>query len=176
MLLPDGHQPAVCANLPYSITTPLLVRVIETCQKATPIVLMVQKEVAERLTAKEATPEYGAITVFTSLHAKATILVDVGNECFMPRPSVTSSVIRLDRHKAEAGRDRLRPLALRLSRAAFAQRRKTVSNALSAGLGAPKELVAETLRQAGIDPSARGETLSPEQFLSLASEFAKHTM
>ncbi|MCL2004385.1 MAG: 16S rRNA (adenine(1518)-N(6)/adenine(1519)-N(6))-dimethyltransferase RsmA [Oscillospiraceae bacterium] len=154
---------AVCANLPYSVTTPLLTRLMEHT-RLDPVVVMVQREVARRLAARPATPEYGAITVFMALCARCSVLFDVGPDCFMPRPAVTSSVIRLDR----IPRDARVPDALRIVKAAFAQRRKTLGNALSAGLALPRETVAERLEKAGIDPSARGETLSPEQFLMLA--------
>jgi len=168
---------ACAANLPYSITTPLLTRLLEqTC--FCPVVLMVQKEVAQRLTAAPAAPEYGAVTVFTALHARCSILFDVSPDCFMPRPAVTSSVIRLDRLRTAApnggcGRETgdSTASALRIVKAAFSQRRKTLLNALSAGLVIPKELVGESVRAADIDPSARGETLSPEQFLILAKYF-----
>jgi 16S rRNA (adenine1518-N6/adenine1519-N6)-dimethyltransferase len=161
---------AVCANLPYSITTPLLVRLLEMRdasngrRAASPLIVMVQKEVARRLAAKPAAPEYGAITVFTALHARVSVLFDVSPGCFMPRPAVTSSVIQLDKIQP----DPLVPEALRLVKAAFAQRRKTLANALSAGLALPREAVTELLAAADIDPSVRGETLSPEQYIKLA--------
>jgi 16S rRNA (adenine1518-N6/adenine1519-N6)-dimethyltransferase len=158
---------AVCANLPYSITTPLLTRLIEY-GKFDPMVVMVQKEVAQRLTAEPGTPEYGAVTVFTALHTNCETLFDVPPDCFMPRPAVTSSVIRLSRPAAAIGCGAALPAALRISRAAFSQRRKTLLNALSAGLAMPRDAVAERLEKAGIDPSVRGETLSPGQFLTLA--------
>ncbi|MCL1807993.1 MAG: 16S rRNA (adenine(1518)-N(6)/adenine(1519)-N(6))-dimethyltransferase RsmA [Oscillospiraceae bacterium] len=161
---------AVCANLPYSITTPLLTRLLET-GRFDPIVVMVQREVALRLTAKPDTPEYGAITVFTALHAACSILFDVSPGCFMPRPAVTSSVIRLDRLPPGAEREALIPKALRLVKAGFAQRRKTLLNALSAGLSLSKETTAAILTEADTDPSKRAETLSPEQFLTLARFF-----
>jgi 16S rRNA (adenine1518-N6/adenine1519-N6)-dimethyltransferase len=154
---------AVCANLPYSITTPILTRLIGS-GRFDPIVVMVQKEVAQRLAARPATPEYGAITVFTALHARCTILFDVSPDCFFPRPAVTSSVIRFDGITPNT----LVPAALRIVKAAFAQRRKTLLNALSAGLALPRETVSDCLAKAGVDPMARGETLSPEQFLALA--------
>jgi 16S rRNA (adenine1518-N6/adenine1519-N6)-dimethyltransferase len=166
-LMPEGfEQRAVCANLPYSLTTPLLTRLIDfACFD--PVVVMVQREVARRLAAKPATPEYGAVTVFTALYAHCSVLFDVGPECFLPRPAVTSSVVRLDRVKP----DPFAPQALRLVKASFAQRRKTLANALSAGLAVPRETAAAHLRKAGIDPAARGETLSPEDFLALARVF-----
>jgi 16S rRNA (adenine1518-N6/adenine1519-N6)-dimethyltransferase len=159
--LPDAT--AVCANLPYSVTTPILTRLIEH-GRFDPLVVMVQKEVAQRLSARPGTPEYGAITVFTALYTACTVLFDVPPDCFYPRPAVTSSVIRLDRIEP----DPLAPQALRISKAAFAQRRKTLLNALSAGLTLPRDAAAKHLTAAGIDPSVRGETLSPEQYLLLA--------
>ncbi|MDR0294430.1 MAG: 16S rRNA (adenine(1518)-N(6)/adenine(1519)-N(6))-dimethyltransferase RsmA [Oscillospiraceae bacterium] len=169
-LLPEGFSPAVCANLPYSVTTPLLTRLVGQ-GRFDPIVVMVQREVARRLAANPSTPEYGAITVFTALHADCSILFDVGPDCFMPRPAVTSSVIRLDRLPPDPARECLVPRALRIVKAAFAARRKTLLNALSAGLSLPKEAAAERLTAAGCDPSARGETLSPAQYLTLARTF-----
>jgi 16S rRNA (adenine1518-N6/adenine1519-N6)-dimethyltransferase len=153
---------AVCANLPYALTTPILTRLIEA-RRFDPIVVMVQREVAQRLAAAPGTPEYGAVTVFTALHANCSILFDIPPECFMPRPAVTSSVIRLDAVQP----DKRIPQALRIVKAAFSQRRKTLLNALSAGLHLPRETVGKVLSEAGIDPGARGETLSPLQFLNL---------
>jgi 16S rRNA (adenine1518-N6/adenine1519-N6)-dimethyltransferase len=169
-LMPEGRQWAVCANLPYSITTPLLTQIIEY-GVFDPIVVMVQKEVARRLAASPATPEYGAVTVFTAMHTRPSILFDVGSECFIPRPAVTSSVIRLDRLPPDPERERLIPQALRLVKAAFSSRRKTLLNTLSAGTGLPKEVVGSHLNAAGISPQARGETLSMEQYLTLARLF-----
>lgn len=169
-LMPENFSSAVCANLPYSITTPILTRLLESAY-FDPVVVMVQREVAQRLAANPSTPEYGAITVFTALHARVSVLFDVGSECFMPRPAVTSSVIRLDRLPPDPERERLRPLALRIVKAAFAQRRKTLSNALSAGLALPRETVNKFLQTAGIDPMTRGETLSPETYIELAKEW-----
>ena len=168
-LMPADRQLAVCANLPYSITTPLLTRIVES-DAFDPIVVMVQKEVARRLAASPSTPEYGAITVFTAMHCLPSILFDVGSECFVPRPAVTSSVIRLDRLPPDPERERLMPAALRLVKAAFASRRKTLLNTLSAGTGLSKETVTKHLKAVDIDPSARGETLSMERYIALAKE------
>ncbi len=169
-LMPEGLQPAVCANLPYSVTTPLLTKLLED-KRWNPIIVMVQREVAQRITAEAGTPEYGAFTVFAALHAESSVLFDVPPECFMPRPAVTSSVVRFDRLPPDSGRDKRVSAALRLSRAAFAQRRKTLGNALSAGLSLPREVIAERLREAGFDPTARGETLSPDDYMKLAEYF-----
>jgi 16S rRNA (adenine1518-N6/adenine1519-N6)-dimethyltransferase len=157
----------VCSNLPYSITTPILTRLIGS-DKFEDIIVMVQKEVARRMTARPGTAEYGALTVFTALHASASVVFDIPPVCFIPRPTVTSSVIHLRRIPLTGGGLGRREQALRISRAAFSQRRKTLLNALSAGLALPREAAAACLEQAGIDPMARGETLSPDQFLILA--------
>ncbi|MDR1668784.1 MAG: 16S rRNA (adenine(1518)-N(6)/adenine(1519)-N(6))-dimethyltransferase RsmA [Oscillospiraceae bacterium] len=184
-LMPAGLIPAVCANLPYSLTTPLLVKLLESGSEGIgralpdtplpplhdPVVVMVQREVARRLTAIAGTPEYGAITVFAALRARCSVLFDVPPESFMPRPAVTSTVIRFDRHAPDAARDSLVPAALRLSKAAFAQRRKTLANALSAGLALPRAAVTGRLRGAGFDPGARGETVPPEGYLEMAKAF-----
>jgi 16S rRNA (adenine1518-N6/adenine1519-N6)-dimethyltransferase len=167
-LMPEGRECASCSNLPYSVTTPLLTRLIETTTLS-PIVVMVQKEVAKRLAAAPASPEYGAITVFTAMHTKPSILFDVGGECFIPRPAVTSSVIRLDRLPPDPERERLIPTALRLVKAAFSSRRKTLLNTLSSCMGLSKEAVANHLNAVHINPSARGETLCAEQYLAIAS-------
>ncbi|MDR1692577.1 MAG: 16S rRNA (adenine(1518)-N(6)/adenine(1519)-N(6))-dimethyltransferase RsmA [Oscillospiraceae bacterium] len=169
-LMPQGLRPAVCANLPYSVTTPILTALLES-GTFDPIIVMVQREVALRLTACPGTPEYGAMTVFTAMSAQCSVLFDVPPESFIPRPAVTSSVVRLDSLTFDVGMQTLVPTALRLSRAAFAQRRKTLGNALSAGLALPRESVTERLKAAGFDPGARGETISPEGYLSLARFF-----
>jgi 16S rRNA (adenine1518-N6/adenine1519-N6)-dimethyltransferase len=105
------------------------------------------------------------------MYTRPSILFDVSSECFIPRPAVTSSVIRLDRLPPCPERERLIPPALRLVKAAFASRRKTLLNTLSAGTGLPKETVAAHLKGSGIDPGARGETLSAEHYLTLAKCF-----
>lgn len=167
-LLPPGMKAAVCANLPYSVTTPLLTRFLET-SRFDPIVVMIQREVAERITAAPGTSEYGAFTLFCGTHAQSERLFDVPPECFFPRPKVVSSVIRLTRHICPPIPEGYEKTVARLYRAAFAQRRKTLANALSSGTELSKPDIIKALENAHIDPSARGETLSLEDYIRLAT-------
>ena len=165
-------RPAVCANLPYSVTTPLLAAFIEAgCFER--ITVMIQREVAQRLAARPGTKDYGAFTVFVDWHCEVKRLFDVPPECFMPRPKVTSSVVALT-PRAEPPCDCAdEALMFRCVRAAFSQRRKTLSNALAHGLaGFTREEVLAALSAAGIDPSARGETLGCAEFAALAGRLA----
>lgn len=160
-------RPIVCANLPYSVTTPLLAAFIEAgCFER--MTVMIQREVAQRLAAAPGTKDYGAFTVFVNWHCEVRKLFDVPPECFMPRPKVTSSVVRLTPRTAPLCPVRDEALMFRCVKAAFAQRRKTLSNALGNGLGSLKPLVLPALERAGIDPRARGETLSFADFARLS--------
>ena len=132
------------------------------------ITVMIQREVALRLTAAPGTADYGAFTVYLTWHCEAERLFDVPPECFMPRPKVTSSVVRLTPRTAPLCPVRDEALMFRCVKAAFAQRRKTLSNALGNGLGSLKPLVLPALERAGIDPRARGETLSCADFARLS--------
>ena len=165
-------RPIVCANLPYSVTTPLLAAFIEAgCFER--MTVMIQREVAERLAASPGTKDYGAFTVFVGWHCEVKKLFDVPPECFMPRPKVTSSVVALTPRPAPPAACADEKLMFRCVRAAFSQRRKTLSNALTNGLGGyAREEVNAALAAAGIDPQARGETLSGADFARLASELA----
>ena len=151
---------SVCANLPYNITTPVIRQLLST-DLFGEITVMVQKEVAQRLCAAAGTPAYGAFTVFVGARAVCTPLFDVPPGCFTPPPKVTSSVVKLTR--------RIYPLydpALfeRVTRAAFAQRRKTLVNALAGVLPLSKAELTEALLACGLTPLARGETLDVEAF------------
>lgn len=163
---------AVCANLPYYITSPVLMRLLESRLPLSRITVMVQREAAMRLCAAPGTRAAGAVTYAVEYYARPEMLFDVPPESFMPRPQVTSTVIRLDIRKepAVAGCDE--ELLFRLIRAAFNQRRKTLLNALSAG-PLPRPAAAEALRLAGIDPRARGETLTLLDFARLAAAAEK---
>ena len=170
-LMPEGLEPVVCANLPYSVTSPLLARLLE-CEKFGGITVMVQREVAQRLCAAAGTPEYGAFTLFAGVYARPEILFEVPPDCFTPRPAVHSAVLRLSRHSHPVIPKEMRPLFLRVVKAAFAQRRKTLANALSAGLSLPRDTVVQCIESAGISPGVRGETLDGGQYLLLARSFA----
>lgn len=166
-----GMRYRVCANLPYNVTTPLLAKFVEAGIFER-ITVMIQREVALRLAAAPGTADYGAFTVFLDWHCETERLFDVPPECFMPRPKVTSSVVRL-RPRAE----KLCPvqdeaLMFRLVKAAFAQRRKTLQNALGNALPELRTKVPEALERAHIDGRVRGETLSCADFAGLADAFA----
>ena len=163
-----GLTPVVCANLPYNVTSPLLTAFFEAGCFAR-LTVMVQKEVAQRLCAKPGTADYGAFTVYTQWHAEPQILFDVSPGCFMPAPKVTSSVVRLDVRKEPLAAVQDEAQMFRVVRAAFNQRRKTLSNALSAGLsGFSKEQINAAIQACGLDPRVRGEALSIGQFAALS--------
>ena len=158
----------VCANLPYNITTPVLTKLLE-CGLFASITVMVQREVARRICAPPGSPDRGAFSLFCQYHAQCEPLFDVGPECFLPAPKVTSSVVRLLPHQAPSVD--VAPQALfPVVRAAFAQRRKTLLNALSAAY-APrfsKDQLRQILAICGLDESVRGERLDLERFALLA--------
>lgn len=169
----DGLTPIVCANLPYNITSPVLTALIESnCFSA--ITVMIQREVALRICAAPGSSDYGAFSLFCQYHTVPDLLFDVPNTCFLPAPKVTSSVIRLiPRSKpAEVGNE---DFFFRVVRAAFAQRRKTLHNSLSAALGRPfsREMIASAIAACGLRPDVRGERLGIPEFAVLAKELAK---
>lgn len=161
----NGLRPLLCANLPYNITTPLITAVLTpACFEQ--ITVMVQREVALRIAAKAGTPDYGAFTLFVQNRADVDIVLHVPPQCFKPAPNVDSAVITLKRAPLKCAH----PMFSRVVKAAFAQRRKQLVNALSAGLGISSEAVRGILTRCGIDPTARGETLSLEQFAAICEE------
>ncbi len=166
-------RPIVCANLPYSVTTPLLAAFIEAgCFER--ITVMIQREVALRLAAAPGTKDYGAFGVFVNWHCEVKKLFDVPPECFMPRPKVTSSVVALTPRKAPPCAVRDEKLMFRCVRAAFSQRRKTLSNALTHGLGAyTRDEVCAALERAGVSPTARGEALGIEEFAAVSDALCR---
>jgi 16S rRNA (adenine1518-N6/adenine1519-N6)-dimethyltransferase len=161
----------VVANIPYYITSPILERLLGEASRLERILLLVQKEVADRLTALPGTPEYGSLTLFVSYHAEVEVVGRVSRNVFLPPPGVDSAILRLrirpDPAIRAADPDRL----FDVIHAAFQQRRKTLLNALagSATLDLPKPAAEAALRAAGIDPQRRGETLSLEEFARLAA-------
>ncbi|MDN4593463.1 16S rRNA (adenine(1518)-N(6)/adenine(1519)-N(6))-dimethyltransferase RsmA [Polycladomyces subterraneus] len=167
---------AVVANLPYYITSPILMRLLEERLPLSHIVVMIQKEVAERLRAKPGTKDYGSLTVAVQYFAEVSWVATVPRHVFVPRPNVDSAVIRLSVRPEPAVQVRDEALFFRVVRAAFNQRRKTLSNALSTLLsdGKNKEALNRWLEEAGIDPRRRGETLSLEEFARLADGLAAH--
>ena len=165
-----GLRPVVCANLPYNVTSPVLTALIEAgCFES--ITVMVQREVARRICAKAGTADYGAFGLFVQWHCETEILFDVPPSCFLPQPKVTSSVIRLRCRAAPPVPVRDEQLLFRVIRAAFNQRRKTLVNALSAGLGElSKEQVEKVIKTCGFDPKIRGEVLDIGGFAKIADE------
>ncbi|SMC46081.1 16S rRNA (adenine(1518)-N(6)/adenine(1519)-N(6))-dimethyltransferase RsmA [Papillibacter cinnamivorans] len=163
-----GFRPMVCANLPYNITSPVLTALLESeCFQA--VTVMVQREVALRLTARPGTSEYGAFTLFLQYYAVPELLFDVPPESFLPRPRVTSSVIRLRILDSPPASVPDKAFFFRVVRGAFAQRRKTLVNALSAALGIPdKDVLVRVLSSCGLSPDIRGERLSFEEFALLS--------
>ncbi len=168
----SGLTPAVCANLPYNITSPVLTKLIDSGLFRT-ITVMVQREVARRICAAPGTADYGAFGIYVNFYALPELLFDVPPSCFEPRPKVTSSVIRLTLRPAPA-EDVDKELFFRVVRSAFNQRRKTLVNALSAGFPQlKKDAVTRCVSAAKIPEGARGETLSIPDFAALTRELER---
>lgn len=163
-----GLRPMVCANLPYNITSPVLTAILEAqCFEA--VTVMVQREVALRITARPGTAEYGAFTLFLQYYAKPELLFDVAPESFLPRPRVTSSVVRLLIRGTPPAEVSDKAFFFRVVRGAFAQRRKTLVNALSSSMGlSNKDALVRVLSSCGLTPDIRGERLSFEEFALLS--------
>jgi len=166
----EGLPVVVCANLPYYITSPLLMRLLESRLPIEAITVLVQKEAAVRLCAKPATRECGAVTLAVRYFAEPEILFSVSRGSFLPAPKVDSSVIRLRLHDSPPCEIVDEALFFRLVHAAFGQRRKTLSNSLGAA-GYTKEQIVTALKAAGLSPTARAEELSLEQFAMLTKAF-----
>ena len=163
----DCARVAVCANLPYQITTPVLTAFAE-CLRIERVTVMIQREVARRICAAANTADYGAFTLLMQWHFETETLFDVPPGCFIPAPKVTSSVVHLTRRAAPPVAVKSEERFFAVVRAAFNQRRKTLCNALAAGLGLPKETVAAAIAEAGLPESVRGEALDMAQFAALA--------
>lgn len=165
-----GKKPKVVANLPYYITTPIIMMFLEEQIPVTDIVVMIQKEVADRMAANPSTKAYGALSVAAQYYSEPSIIAKVPRTVFMPQPNVDSIVIRMEiREEPPVALDNP-SLFFKVVKAAFGQRRKTLHNALNAGgFGNSKDQTAEFLRNAGIDPQRRGETLTIEEFANLAN-------
>ena len=168
-----GQEPfKVVANLPYYITTPILMTLLERRLPITTMVTMVQKEVAERMTARPGSRSYGALSVAVQYYTEPEIVLNVPPRSFIPAPEVDSVVIACRVRSVPAVKVSEEKLFFRVVRAAFGQRRKTLANALRGG-GFPKEQVRAAMERAQMDPQRRGETLSLEEFGRLADAFAE---
>lgn len=168
----EGRPIKVVANLPYYITTPIIMGLFEKRVNVDSITVMVQKEVAQRMQAGPGTKDYGALSLAVQYYAEPQIVVNVPPNCFMPRPNVSSAVIRLKLHDEPLIKVKNEEMFFKLIRASFAQRRKTLVNSInnSGELNYTKEQVADALKQMGIAGNIRGEALTLEQF-ALLSDF-----
>jgi 16S rRNA (adenine1518-N6/adenine1519-N6)-dimethyltransferase len=166
-LLPH-KQVKLAANLPYSISTPVLLKLFDSREHFSSLVLMVQKEVAERMSARPGTKSFGTLSVWTQIQGRITEKVAVSSEAFFPRPAVSSTILKIELFAQPLVSSEELPWLRALVRAAFGQRRKTLANALAGSVSNGRPGVEELLRGEGIDPRQRGETLSPQDFISLA--------
>ena len=166
----DGKRIKVVANLPYYITTPIIMGLFEHRVPLQNITVMVQKEVADRMQAKPNSKDYGALSLAVQYYATPYIVANVPPNCFMPRPNVGSAVIRLTLHEQPTVKVKDEHFLFAIIRAAFNQRRKTLVNALtnSSELNVTKEAVQEALETMGLSATIRGEALSLEQFAQLS--------
>lgn len=172
----NGGRPVkVVANLPYYITTPIIMGLFESQAPVENLTVMVQKEVADRMQVGPGSKDYGALSLAVQYYARPYIAANVPPNCFMPRPNVGSAVIRLTRHKKPPVEVKDAKLMFRLIRASFNQRRKTLVNGLNNSPEVPysKEDIAAAIERVGLSPTVRGETLTLEQFAALADSFSE---
>jgi len=169
---------SVCANLPYYITTPIIMKLLEQARgengksRLTSITVMVQKEVADRLCATETKGDYGAISASIAYYGQALKLFDVSPDNFLPAPKVTSTVIRIELYDEPLYKTKSEKMLFRVIEGAFAQRRKTLLNSLSSSFSnIPKTRIGEIIEELGFDINIRGEKLSIESFCALADKF-----
>lgn len=167
----NGGKPIkVVANLPYYITTPIIMGLFESHVPLKSITIMVQKEVADRMQEGPGSKEYGALSLAVQYYAKPEIVANVPPNCFMPRPNVGSAVIKLTRYEEPPVKVDDEQYMFALVRASFNQRRKTLANGLTnGGLGLTREMVTEALGEMGLSETIRGEALTLEQFASLSN-------
>lgn len=167
----EGRPIKVVANLPYYITTPIIMGLFEGHVPIESITVMVQKEVADRMQVGPGTKDYGALSLAVQYYAEPYIVANVPPNCFMPRPKVGSAVIRLTRHAEPPVQVTDEKLMFSLIRASFNQRRKTLANGLnnSGELSFTKEQIQEAIEQCGFKPGIRGEALNLEEFAKLAN-------
>lgn len=172
----NGRPIKVVANLPYYITTPIIMGLFESGAPIDNITVMVQKEVAQRMQAGPGTKDYGALSLAVQYYAEAYIVANVPPNCFIPRPNVGSAVIRLTRYQKPPVQVDQPQLMFKLIRASFNQRRKTLQNGLNNSLEVSfsREQIMSAIESLGVPPSVRGEALSLEQFGQLANYLTRN--
>lgn len=171
----DGGEIVICANLPYYITSPIIMRLLEERLPINSLTVMVQKEAADRICAAPGTRESGAISAAVNYYSRPELLFKVSKGSFMPAPKVDSAVIKLNILKDPPVSVSDEKLFFRVVKAAFSQRRKTLANSLSSGLSMSKSDIADVLSKAGIKPNARAEEMTMEDFANIAECITKQT-
>ena len=171
----DGKRIKVVANLPYYITTPIIMELLEKHVPVDCITVMVQKEVAERMQAGPRSKDYGALSLAVQYYSKPEVVANVPPNCFIPRPNVASSVIKLDLYEEPEVKVNNEEHLFKLIRASFNQRRKTLANGIKnfQGLNYSREEVVSALNNLGIREDVRGEALSLQEFAALSDELEK---
>jgi 16S rRNA (adenine1518-N6/adenine1519-N6)-dimethyltransferase len=162
----------VAANLPYSIATAVLFRLLEAREHFSSLVVMVQKEVADRIASAPAAKSYGMLSVWCQIHGAISEKISVAPEAFFPKPKVKSTILRIDLFAEPRLVSQYLPVLRDLLRAAFGQRRKTLSNAMISWLKHSRQAVDSCLLRRRIDPNRRGETLTVDEFIELAQDLA----
>ena len=169
-----GEMPvAVCANLPYYITSPIIMNLLESRLPISSLTVMVQKEAAQRICAQPGSREVGAVSIAVRYYCEPQVLFQVSRGSFMPAPDVDSTVIRLDIRKDPPVQVKKESDFFRVVKAAFSQRRKTLSNTLSSGLSLSKAQANELLEKAGVAANLRAEQLSMQQFADIANALSE---
>lgn len=165
----DSKPIKVVANLPYYITTPIIMGLFESNVPIDSITVMIQKEVADRMQEGPGSKDYGALSLAVQYYSKPEVIAYVSPECFIPKPNVGSAVIKLQRYAEYPVKVNDTDFMFRLIKAAFNQRRKTLVNSVgNAGIGISKDVLIQALNEMGLDESIRGERLSLEQFAKLS--------